>query len=460
MSFQIYHPDGPHTKNELKLAQVLAPLSHALDMTEGQSPGHCVRCAYIGTRIGEVLGLGDSLARDLYYTLLLKDLGCSSNAARICELYLADDINFKRDFKVIDGSLSSALRFVFAQTGLNSGLSERFRAVVNILQNGGKITQDLIETRCHRGADIARKMRFSTVVQAGIMSLDEHWDGGGKPEGLKGHDIPLLSNIALLAQVVDIFLLSGGRHAAMTEVRRRSGAWFDPELVHVMDLLSHDPGFWADLADPAIEQIVFDLDPGQSSAKIDESYLDDIAAAFSDVIDAKSPFTADHSNRVTLYADVIAEELGLGQGHRRWLRRGTLLHDLGKLSVSNQVLDKPAKLDDAEWAIIQTHPGNGARILDRIDVFRDISAIAGHHHEKLNGRGYPYGLAAPDLALEVRITTVADVFDALSAERPYRGPMPITQVFDILQEGAGTAFDPLCIEALRSGLDRMGARAA
>jgi hypothetical protein len=184
---------------------------------------------------------------------LLKDLGCSSNAARICELYLADDISFKRDFKTIDGSLSSALRFVFKKTGLESGLSERIRAIVNILQNGGEISRSLIETRCHRGADIAARMRFSEAVQNGILSLDEHWDGSGKPEGLKAQEIPAIANIALLAQVIDIFHTENGVAAALREAEARAGDWFDPALVEAFLQAQSDPEFWPALVAPDIE---------------------------------------------------------------------------------------------------------------------------------------------------------------------------------------------------------------
>src|SRR5688572_5743244 len=144
----------------LRLSELVSALSHALDMTEGQPAGHCVRCCWIGVHIGVEFGLGEIEIGELYYTLLLKDLGCSSNAARICQLYLTDDLTFKHDFKRIDGSsLPQALRFVLAHTGLKSGLAERFRAIINVVQNGGQLARELIETRCHRGADIARKMR-------------------------------------------------------------------------------------------------------------------------------------------------------------------------------------------------------------------------------------------------------------------------------------------------------------
>ncbi len=198
----------------IRLAEVLGALSRALDMTEGQPPGHCMRCCWIGVQVGRSMGMDEMALRDLYYALLLKDLGCSSNAARICELYLADDLTFKRDFKHLDGSLPQVLRFVLSHTGAEAGLAERFRSVVNIMRNGGEIVTDLIETRCQRGAEIARQMRFSENVAQAILDLDEQWNGGGKPVGKAGTDISLFSRIALLAQVVDVFFMSGGPDAA------------------------------------------------------------------------------------------------------------------------------------------------------------------------------------------------------------------------------------------------------
>lgn len=458
-SLYLSQPAGAHPQT-FRLAELLGALSYALDMTEGQPQGHCIRCCWIGTRIGEALGLPDDMLKDLYYTLLLKDLGCSSNAARICELYLADDISFKRDFKTIDGSLSSALRFVFAKTGLESGLSERIRAIVNILQNGGEISRSLIETRCHRGADIAARMRFSQAVQDGILSLDEHWDGSGKPEGLKAGEIPRISGIALLAQVIDIFHTENGVAAALREAGARAGDWFDPALVDAFLSAQADPEFWAVLEAPDLASRVFAMQPALASEPVDEDYLDDIAAAFAEVVDAKSPFTADHSNRVTLYTDMIAEEMGLDAGHRRWLRRAALLHDLGKLGVSNQVLDKPGKPDADEWAAIRRHPAESEAILARVAAFCDIAPVAAAHHERLDGKGYPYGLKGDDICLEARILTVADVFDALSADRPYRAAMPISKALAILDADAGTAFDPACIAALKSGLARLNAEVA
>jgi putative nucleotidyltransferase with HDIG domain len=375
-------------------------------------------------------------------------------------LYLADDISFKRDFKRIDGSLVAALRFVLNKTGLEAGLAERIRAIVNILQNGGEITRDLIETRCHRGAEIAAKLRFNENVQAGIRSLDEHWAGNGKPERIAGTDIPLPSRIALLSQIVDVFRTAVGKNAALEEVRNRAGTWFDPQLAALFEDVSQSPEFWDVLAGDKLDDILFSMEPALETAPVDESYMDEIASAFADVVDAKSPFTAGHSERVTLYTDMIAEELGLAAPHRRWLRRAALLHDIGKLAVSNMILDKPGKLDEDEWLAIRDHPLHSERILQRVGAFADIAPIAGAHHEKLNGKGYPYGLERDEICLEARILTVADVFDALSADRPYRRAMDIAEAVALMEKDSGTAFDPLCLDGLKSGLAKLQAEAA
>ena len=445
---------------QVRLAELLGALSHALDMTEGQPAGHCVRCCWIGMRIGQELGLNDTQAWELYYTILLKDVGCSSNAARVCQLYLGDDLTLKHDFKQIDGSLPQALRFVLTHTGLKAGLAERFRAIINIVQNGGKLAAELIETRCQRGADIARKMRFSEAVAQGIKNLDEHWDGSGMPEGIAGTDIPLYSRIALIAQVVDVFHKAAGEEAARLEVKHRSGTWFDPELAAIFDRIAAQPSFWTMLGSGDLQRVIYELEPAQRIALVDGDYLDDIASGFAQVVDSKSPYTSGHSERVTLYADMIAEELALDSGSRRWLKRAALLHDIGKLGVSNTILDKPGKLNAAEWTAMKQHAAFTETILSRISAFRELAPIAAAHHERLDGGGYPKGLRGNEIALESRILAVADIFDALTANRPYRAAMPVARALSIMAGEVGTAIDAACFAALKRALGRIGATLA
>lgn len=165
-------------------------------------------------------------------------------------------------------------------------------------------------------------------------------------------------------------------------------------------------------------------------------------------MDAKSPYTAGHSRRVAKYAAGIAAGLDLPFRQREALQRAALLHDIGKLGVSNGILDKPGKLDAQEWEAVRRHPALSQEILGRVTVFRPLAEIAGAHHERLDGRGYPNGLEAGQIMLETRIITAADIFDAITAERPYRGPVPVSDCLDIMRRDRGTAVDGACLEAL------------
>ncbi len=404
--------------------------------------------------IGRRIGLSDGELWDLYYTLLLKDLGCSSNAARICQLYLTNDLTFKHDFKTVGDGIPQVLNFVLSHTGLRAPLAERFRAVMNILRTGKEVADELIQTRCQRGAEIARLLRFPESVATGIYHLDEHHNGKGRPDGLSGQAIPLYSRIALMAQVIDVFHTSGGRHAVIEELARRRGQWFDPDLIDAFVVLADD-SFWTQLAEEDIGSAVLALEPASKIVPLDDDYLDDIAAAFGQIVDSKSPYTSGHSARVALYADWMAEGMDLGESRRRWLKRGALLHDIGKLGVSNSILDKPGKLDGEEWTAVQAHAMYTETILSRINAFAELARVAGAHHERLDGKGYPRGLTAQGISIETRIITCADIFDAITAARPYRGAVPVDRTLEIMKESVGSAIDAECFEVLRATVERM-----
>ncbi len=442
--------------SELRLAELIGALSYALDITEGQPEGHCVRCCLIGMRLGRALGLPEPALAEVYYTLLLKDLGCSSNAARICQLYITDDLAFKRDVKQLDeANFFATAQFALDHTALGSGLLQRFKVLLSSLRTKETVAQELIVTRCQRGASIARRLRFDERVAVGIHSLDEHWNGLGRPERRAGADISIYSRIALLAQVVDVFHTQGGAEAALAEARQRGGSWFDPELVDLLLALGPENELWQKLSSADLAEHVFAEEPAQFSLTVDDVYLDEIATAFGEIVDSKSPYTAGHSARVALYTDLIAAELGVSIDRRRWLYRGALLHDVGKLGVSNAILDKPGKLDADEWAAVQKHARFTEEILSRIPQFRELAVVSAAHHERLDGKGYPRGLLAGEIALETRIITTADIFDAITAERPYRGAVPLPRTLQIMAETVGTALDPACFAALERVVARL-----
>lgn len=445
---------------EIRLSELLSALCQALDMVEGQEPGHCVRCCWIGIHVGREIGLSEAEISELYYMLLLKDLGCTSTSARIHELFLTDDISFKRDIASLNGNLQQGLRFMYTHTGIKAGFVTRFRTLAHVLKNGQQIREDLLGTRCHRGAEIARTMRFSDAVAEGILNLDEHWDGSGKPSGMRGKNISIYARIALLARITDVFQATDGIEAAKRQIEERSGNWFDPELVAGFARVAENPEFWDTLRSKTLDEQVFALEPAQSTMRVDDDYLDDIATAFAQVIDAKSPYTSGHSERVMFFSDLIAMKMGVSPQRRRWLKRATLLHDIGKLGVSNVILDKPGKLDAREWDAMKMHAVHTETILSRIGAFKDLAVIAGAHHERLDGKGYPRALKGDEISLETRILTTADIFDALTDERPYRAAMSETKALKTMSDMVGTVLDENCFEALLKGLRHIDTSAA
>ena len=432
-----------------RLSEILGAFSYALDLTEGQPAGHSIRACWIGTQVAMALGLNGEALRDIYYAVLLKDLGCSSNAARVSEMFVGDDRVLKHDFKLIGPQPEDFGAFVGAAVGVDADPEIRDQALANLTENVGAIMTEIMGSRCSRGADIARQLRFSEDVAEAIAHLDEHWDGSGLPLGIAGTDIHLGGRIALLAQVADVFYSAKGKDAALAEVRDRAGSWLDPELCAIFEKLSEASGFWEELALDDLPEQLFALEPAAQFVTVDEDYLDDISFAFGRVIDAKSPYTAGHSERVGMIADRIADKMGMKEDRRRLLRRAAILHDVGKLGVSSKILEKPGKLDSGEWEVMQDHAVHTTNILGQIGVMSDMAMIAGSHHERLDGKGYPLGLDDRSIAMESRIITVADIYDALTTDRPYRSAMSAEKAMAILQGEVGVAVDQRCFEALR-----------
>jgi putative nucleotidyltransferase with HDIG domain len=310
------------------------------------------------------------------------------------------------------------------------------------------VTRDLIRARCERGADIARRLGFPEGTVEAIRSLDEHWNGRGHPEGKRGDEIPLLSRILNLAQTVEVFWATEGPEATREMLRQRRGRWFDPGLTdRVVELLG-DEAFWATVHGPEVDQHVMALEPSRWVPPIDEAALDQVVEAFAEIIDAKTPFTFRHSSQVAMYACAIGESLGFDRDALVRLRRAGLLHDIGKVGVSNRILDKNGPLDIEERLAVERHPVFTWEILRRVSIFRDFARQAALHHEKLDGSGYPWNLGGDELDAPSRVLAVADIFEALTAERPYRPGMPVDQALGILEREKGTRLDALAVDAL------------
>jgi HD-GYP domain-containing protein (c-di-GMP phosphodiesterase class II) len=177
-----------------------------------------------------------------------------------------------------------------------------------------------------------------------------------------------------------------------------------------------------------------------------------------EVVELRDPYTAGHSRRVAELARDLALRLGLTNEEADLLDSAGRVHDLGKVAIDPKVLLKPGKLDDAEWAEMKRHPGYGADVIARFAAYPDGYRLVRHHHEAWDGTGYPDGLVGESIPFGARILAVADTFDALTSDRPYRRGMGLDRALQILQEGAGRQWDARIVEALVAHLS--GAEAA
>lgn len=438
----------------IRLAEVVSALSAALDVTEGLPQGHSVRTCMISMKIAETLGLPAVDRSDLFYSSQLKDLGCSSNAARVAHLFDGDDQDLKRDFKTTDWSrLGDQLRYTTRHALAHGSVLTKFGRVARLGVHGSRAGREMVAIRCERGAAIARLFGVSEAAADAIYFLDEHWDGRGHPHGASRTQVPLLARVLCLAQTLEVFVAANGVESGMRMIRHRRGRWFDPTVADAALSLENHAAFWAGIYTSDPFESVSDLEPFDLRQLATHERIDNIARGFAQVVDAKSPWTRRHSEGVRELAVGIARRQGLAENEVRQIERAALLHDVGKLGVSNAILDKPGSLTDQEFTAMRRHAGYTHDILGRIRGLGDLAEVAAGHHEKLDGTGYHRGLVGDAIHPHSRILAVADMCEAMTAQRPYRATMPLKKVIAILDAETRSAVCGEAVAALKEHLD-------
>lgn len=429
----------------VSLSQVLAAMSRALDLTEGRSEGHTVRTCIIGMRIANELDLSAFDKVALYGALLLKDSG-SGGTARLAEVVAAvsPEEAVRLNIEALQHRTKSVIKN--ARSASRDAITSRVAHLLGRRGRARPVPPTL--SRAERGESMALRMGFSTATADAIRCIDEHWDGSGSPDGKQDHEIPLFSRIIILSQTLDAFVTQCGLAVALRMTRERSGQWFDPQLVRLVRSWREDTDWWEALMSPDATTAALAAEPQQHTRFVDDKGLDDVCKAFAEIIDSKSPFTYQHSTNVAKYARATAFELGFEKKDMRLINRAALLHDVGKLGVSTHILDKAGPLTQEERAEMERHPLYTWEILSRVEAFSGFARTASLHHEKLDGSGYPWGVPAEELDVPSRILCVADMYEALTANRPYRAGMSRDMALRIIRSGSGKLVCPLATEAL------------
>ena len=300
---------------------------------------------------------------------------------------------------------------------LKDTLLTRVGRFMKVARSGATAARELVEMRCDRGASIARTLLMPEETATAIQNLDEHWDGlWPRPGGLLAEDIPISARIICLGRkTVEVFYRRDGLDGAMDMAHGRSGSWFDPDLVRAFKSICKDAAFWEKLNARELLPQALRFEPEDRVIPATDEHLDCIAAGFSQVIDAKSPWTFRHSEGVAALSAGIAEVLGYDPSNVQKIRRAALVHDIGKLGISNLVLDKPASSNPPKSKSMCIHPYYTCRQIFEaaLNGFKGTGRhCRAHTASRLDGKGYDRGMDASQISLDVRILTISDMFEA------------------------------------------------
>jgi len=306
-----------------------------------------------------------------------------------------------------------------------------------------KLTETLewdgAEDHCIRGADYLAACPPLAHLSAEIRYHHTRWEKLPVPP--VDHRIRLRANLLYLADRIDMlqapFLNSGliliKYPAIIEQIKKLSGVLFAPELVDAFAEIANVEAFWLAMEPEYLDEDLRRIGSHIPASLLDITALKELARLFSRVVDAKSPYTDEHSQRVAHIARQLAIEFGIEGYELEQVEIAGLLHDIGKLRVSEDIIDKPGSLTPEERATMHRHSYDTFRILQRVFDDSKIPTWAGFHHETLRGDGYPFKTGIKQLDLECRIITVSDIFQALAQKRPYRNTMSLDYIVNDLQ---------------------------
>lgn len=386
--------------SNVRLIDMVLSLSGAVDLINPNVVDHHRRVAYIAVSIAEALGLPAADRNDIFIAAALHDIGALSLKERL------DTIEFEIQYP-----------HRHAETGFH--LVSTFSPF----------------------SSLASLIRYHHVP----------WNDGGGNE-FRGNPVPLAAHILHLSDRIDVLInhrseVLGQVKNVRERLRQDAGRLFMPQLVEAFEEASSRESFWLDIMHPCSDAEL-EKKAGLEQVSLDMEGLFDFARMFSRIIDFRSRFTSIHSSGVAAVAEALAPMMGMSANDARRMRIAGYLHDLGKLAVPTEILEKQDPLTDQDFNIIKSHTFHGFRVLERIAPLHEINEWASFHHERVDGVGYPFRIGGDRLSLGSRIMAVADVFTAVTEDRPYRTGMSPDMTLGLLMDmGCQGALDPGVVSA-------------
>ena len=416
----------------------MAVLSLGIDLGLGQPMEHMLRQCVISLELAKRSDLSGSDAELVYLVGLLAFVGCHGDSHEQAR-WFGDDIALRADVYTADLTPMRQARFMMSRVGAGAPPARRARTVVGFMRTGRRELGGMRVGHCSVAGELAVRLGLGEEVRDALQQVFERWDGNGDPGAVGGPEIGMPARLVQFADVVEVFHRTGGVDAALGVARARRGTQFDPGVVDLF--CEHHSDVLAPLDDPESWDPLLFTHPRLGRSLADE----DVTAAFeaiADFTDLKSPYTLGHSRAVADLAADAATVLGLPAEQVTAIRAAGLLHDLGRLGISNGIWDKVSPLTASERERIRLAPYLTDRMLSASTSLASLAGIASAHQERLDGSGYPRRLKGDSLAPAARVLAAADVYQAMLEPRPHRPARP-----------AGEAADELRAEARAGRLD-------
>lgn len=397
------------------------------------------------------MGLGGEDASHAYYTTMLRFVGCTAPMPEYAASMGVAEFEIRPRGDMTDMTNPKEAISLLLSLGAELPVWRRPAVWARVVTRGRSAGEVGVRADCEVAARMARRFQLHDSVATALYQTFERWDGHGLPKGMAKDNIALPARFANVAFAAVMFHDAVGREAAVDALRRWSGRSLDPEIAQTF--LRRSDHFLAAVEDEDVWRDALACEPSPRQL-VTERRLDDVIGGFADFVDLKSIYLHGHSTGVAALAENAAHACNLPESEAISLRRAGLLHDLGRAAVPTLVWEKPGPLTTGEWEQVRLHPYHTERILSRSRVLTSLAQLAGMHHERTDGSGYHRGALAAAQPRTARILAAADVYQALTEERPHRHALSPETAARVLEAQPGLDRD-----AVSAVLDAAGQRA-
>lgn len=445
----------PSSGSAVTLAEVTSAIALASDLGLGQPVDHVLRSTVIAVRMADAAGLSEAERAATYWTTLFVTVGCTGQSYELAQLF-GDDIELRRDLYHVSPSDLGQLAYFLGRAGQGRSLLQRTLLRADLLRTRLRDVEATLTAHARVSAQLAKAAGLGEDVVRSLAFTFTRWDGKGLPRGTAGSDIPLPVRVAALCDTLEVAHREGGLEAAHAMARVTSGTWFDPDLVGAWAARADE--FHADLEDAATWDGVVSAESSARRVLLDDELTAalELVACFADL---KSPWFSGHSVAVAELARRSAEVAGLPPGEATRLYRAALLHGLGRNGVPNSIWDKAAPLGSSEWERVRLYPYYTDRVLRRIPGLADLAPIASSVHERMDGGGYPRGIAGDTIPLLGRHLAAAHRYRTLVSDRPHRPRVTEEAAGRALRRAAQAGeLDPSAVDAVLAAAGHHGRR--